>query len=61
MSLHAGQAKKLLRGQLIIANVTVERAQGVQHCSVWPRLTVGGLETSRPQEDTAFKGETSKL
>ena len=28
MSLHAGQAKKLLRGQIIIAKVTLERAQG---------------------------------
>ena len=26
MSLHAGQAKKLLRGQMIIAKVTLERA-----------------------------------
>ena len=29
MSLHAGQAKKLLRGQMIIVKVTLERAQGV--------------------------------
>ena len=28
MSLHAGQEKKLLRGQLIIARVTLERAPG---------------------------------
>ena len=28
MSLHAGQEKKLLRGQIIIAKVTLERAQG---------------------------------
>ena len=26
MSLHAGQAKKLLRGQIIIAKTTLERA-----------------------------------
>ena len=29
MSLHAGQAKKLLRGQIIIAKVTLERAHNV--------------------------------
>ena len=29
MSLHAGQAKMLLRGQIIIAKVTLERAPGV--------------------------------
>ena len=29
MSLHAGQAKKLLRGQIIIAKVTLERAHSV--------------------------------
>ena len=29
MSLHAGQAKQLLRGQIIIAKATLERAQGV--------------------------------
>ena len=28
MSLHAGQVKKLLRGQIIIAKVTLERAPG---------------------------------
>ena len=31
MSLHAGQEKKLLRGQIIIAKVTLERAQGVMN------------------------------
>ena len=30
MSLHAGQEKKLLRGQIIIAKVTLERAHGQQ-------------------------------
>ena len=29
MSLHAGQVKKLLRGQIIIAKVTLERAHTV--------------------------------
>ena len=29
MSLHAGQEKKLLRGQIIIAKVTLERAPGM--------------------------------
>ena len=29
MSLHAGQEKKLLRGQMIIAKVTLERAHAV--------------------------------
>ena len=28
MSLHAGQVKTLLRGQIIIAKVTLERAHG---------------------------------
>ena len=29
MSLHAGQVKKLLRGQIIIAKVTLERAPDI--------------------------------
>ena len=29
--MHAGQEKKLLRGQIIIAKVTLERAQGLVH------------------------------
>ena len=31
MSLHAGQVKKLLRGQIIIAKVTLERAPGMMY------------------------------
>ena len=31
MSLHTGQEKKLLRGQIIIAKVTLERAPGNDH------------------------------
>ena len=35
MSLHAGQVKKLLRGQIIIAKVTLERALGLSIVAVF--------------------------
>ena len=34
MSLYAGQEKKLLRGQIIMANVTLERVHGVGNLNV---------------------------
>ena len=40
MSLHAGQERKLLRGQIVIAKVTLERTQG---CHLYYGIPYGHL------------------
>ena len=51
MSLHAGQEKKLLRGQIIIAKVTLERT----HYVVW---LLGGKTREQPHTTYHTSGIT---